>query len=50
MIRNQVISTMFDIKSSIHMDRIILFQDRDEEPGLGTHFVMFFNQAAMDII
>jgi hypothetical protein len=34
---NQVVSTMFDIKSSIHMDRIILFWDQDEDPGLSTH-------------
>jgi hypothetical protein len=50
MTSNQVVSTMFDIKSSIHMDRFILFQDRDEDPGLGTHSVMCFTQAVMDII
>ena len=40
---NQVVSTMFNIKSSIHMDRIIQFRDWDEDPGLGTHFVMCFS-------
>jgi hypothetical protein len=47
---NQVVSTMFDIKSSIHMARIIPFQDQDEDPGLGAHSVMCFSQAAMEII
>ena len=32
MIGNQVVSTMFDINTSIHVVRIIPFQDRDEEP------------------
>jgi hypothetical protein len=47
---NQVVSTMFDIKSSIHMARIVLFWDRDEDPGLGAHSVMCFTQAVMEII
>jgi hypothetical protein len=47
---NQVVYTMFDIKSSINMVIIILFQDRDEDPRLGTHFVMCFTQDAMEII
>jgi hypothetical protein len=50
MIANQVVSTMFDIKSSIHMARIIPFQYLDEDPGLGTQSVMCFTQVAMDII
>jgi hypothetical protein len=39
MISNQVVSTMFDINTSIHMARIVPFWDRDEDPGnpLGTH-------------
>jgi hypothetical protein len=50
MTSNQVVSTMFDIKTSIHMARIILFQDRDEDPGLGAHSVICFSQAALEII
>jgi hypothetical protein len=34
---------MFDIKKSIYMARIVPFQDQDEDPGLGTHYVMFFS-------
>jgi hypothetical protein len=30
---NQVVSTMFDINTSIHMDRFIPFWDWDEDPG-----------------
>jgi hypothetical protein len=33
MIDNQVVSTMFDINTSIHMARIVGFWDRDEDPG-----------------
>jgi hypothetical protein len=40
MTNNQVVSTMFDIKSSIHMAIIILFLDQDEDPSLGAHSVM----------
>jgi hypothetical protein len=47
---NQVVSTMFDIKSSIHMARFVPHRDRDEDPGLGIHSVMCFSQAAMEII
>jgi hypothetical protein len=47
---NQVVSTMFDIKSSIHMARLVVYWDWDEDPGLGTHYVMCFSQAAMEII
>jgi hypothetical protein len=47
---NQVVSTMFDIKSSIRMAIFVLFRDRDEDPGLGAHYVMCFVEAAMDII
>jgi hypothetical protein len=50
MTNNQVVSTMFDIKSSIHMDRFVPHRDQDEDPRLGAHFVMFFSQAVMEII
>jgi hypothetical protein len=30
---HQVVSTMFDINTSIHMARIVPFWDRDEDPG-----------------
>jgi hypothetical protein len=50
MTNNQVVSTMFDIKSFIRMARFILIWDRDKDPGLGAHSVMCFSQAAMDII
>jgi hypothetical protein len=42
MIGDQVVSTMFDIKTSIHMARFILHQDWDEEPGLSIHSVKLF--------
>jgi hypothetical protein len=45
---NQVVSTMFDIKSSIHMDRFILHQDWDEDPGLSIHSVIYFSQVAKE--
>jgi hypothetical protein len=35
---NQVVSTMFDIKTSIHMARFIPHQDGDEDPGLSVQF------------
>jgi hypothetical protein len=47
---NQVVSTMFDIKSFIHMAIFIPFRDWDEDPELGAHFVMCFSHAAMEII
>jgi hypothetical protein len=50
MIGNQVVSTMFNIGTCIHMDRIIPVRDQDEDPGLGTHFVMCFAQVALEII
>jgi hypothetical protein len=36
---NQVVSTMFDIKTSIHMARFVQHQDWDEDPGLSIHSV-----------
>jgi hypothetical protein len=50
MIGNQVIYTMFEIKSFIHMDRFVPHGDQDEDLGLGVHYVMCFSQATMDII
>jgi hypothetical protein len=47
---NQVVSTMFDIKTSIHMARFVPHQDWDEDPGLSIHSVIFFSQAAKEII
>jgi hypothetical protein len=43
---NQVVSTMFDIKTLIHMARFVLHRDWDEDPGLRFHFVICFTQAA----
>jgi hypothetical protein len=42
MIGNQVVSTMFDIKSSIHMARFIPHRDWDEDPGLGSLCYLLF--------
>jgi hypothetical protein len=50
MIGNQVVSTIFDIKTSIHMTRFVLHWDWDEDPGLGTHPIMLFSEGQMDII
>jgi hypothetical protein len=50
MTSNKVISTMFDIESSIHMDRIVFFWDQDEDPGLSTHCIPYFSQVVMEII
>ena len=44
------VSTMFDIKTFIHMARFVPFRDRDKDPGLDAHSVMCFAQAAMEII
>jgi hypothetical protein len=40
MIDNQVVSTMFDVKTFIHMDRFIPHRDRDEDPRLGIHSII----------
>jgi hypothetical protein len=50
MIDNQVVSTMFDIKSSIHMARFVPHQDWDEDPRLSIHFVIFFAHSVKEII
>jgi hypothetical protein len=42
MIGNQVVSTMYDIKSSIHMAIFVPHWDWDEEPGLIIHYVFAF--------
>jgi hypothetical protein len=39
---NQVVSTMFDIKTSIHMARFVQHRDWDEDPGLSIHSVTAF--------
>jgi hypothetical protein len=43
---NQVVSTMFDIKTSIHMARFIPHRDWEEDPGLSVHSDIYFTQAA----
>jgi hypothetical protein len=48
MIGNQVVSTMFDINTSIHMARIVPFWDWDEDPG-NAPSVTCLTQVAMDI-
>jgi hypothetical protein len=39
MTSNQVVSTMFDIKKSIHMARFVQHLDYDKDLGLSIHFV-----------
>jgi hypothetical protein len=50
MIGNQVVSTMFDIKTSIHMAIFVPHPDWDEDPGLRVHYVICFSQAVKEII
>jgi hypothetical protein len=50
MTSNQVVSTMFEINSSIHMAIIVPFRDHDEDPRLGDPSIMCFSQVAMEII
>jgi hypothetical protein len=50
MIGNQVVSTMFNIKTSIHMDRFVPHGDWDEDPGMRFHSVIYFAQVAKEII
>jgi hypothetical protein len=47
---NQVVSTMFDIKTYIHMARFVPDRDWDEDPGLNIHCIILFFQAAKEII
>jgi hypothetical protein len=47
MVGNQVVSTIFDIKKSIHMARFIPHQDWDEDPGLSVHSAICFSKAAI---
>jgi hypothetical protein len=42
---NQVVSTMFDNKTSIHMARFVPHRDWDEDPGLSVRYVTCFSQA-----
>ena len=47
MTRNQVVSTMFDVKTSIHMVRIISVGDWNEDPKwLGFLIIVSYTQAA----
>jgi hypothetical protein len=46
MISYQVVSTMFDIKTSIHMARFIPHQDWEEDPGLSVRSDIYFTQVA----
>jgi hypothetical protein len=47
---NQVVSTMFEIKTSIHMARFVQHRDWDEDPGLIFESVNCFSQATKEII
>ena len=48
MIGNQVVSSMFDVKKYIHMVRIILVWDWDEDPGwLGFVILVSYRQVAL---
>jgi hypothetical protein len=40
---NQVFSVIFDIKTSIHMDRFVPHRDWDEDPWFSVHYVTFFS-------
>ena len=47
MIGNQVVSTMFDVKTSTHMVRIVSIRDWDEDPGwLGFVILVSYRQVA----
>ena len=47
MTRNQVVSTMFDVKTFIHMVRIVSFGDHNEEPEwLGFFIIISYAQVA----
>ena len=46
---NQVVSTMFDVKTSIHMDRIVSFGDWNEYPEqLGFSCIIVYPQVVME--
>jgi hypothetical protein len=47
---NQVVSTMFNIKTSIHMDRFVPQRDWDEDPRMSIHSIIFFSQVVKEII
>jgi hypothetical protein len=42
---NQVVSTMFDIKTSIRMARFVPHREWDEDPGLSIHSNIWFSHA-----
>ena len=45
MTRNQVVSAMFDVKTSIHMVRIVSFRDWNEDPEwLGYTIIIAYAQ------
>jgi hypothetical protein len=50
MTNNQVVSTMFDIKTSIDMDRFVPHWDWDEDLGLSIHYDIYFSQDAKEVI
>jgi hypothetical protein len=50
MTSNQVVYTMFDIKTYIPMARFAPYRDWDEDPRLSIHYVICFRQAAKEII
>ena len=46
---NQVVSTMFDVKTSIHMARIASVRDWNEDPEqLGFISIIFYPQVGME--
>ena len=49
MTSNEVVCTMFDIKTSIHMDRIVSFGDWNEDhEWLGFIFLIFYYDFLME--
>jgi hypothetical protein len=46
---NQAVYTMFNIKTFIHTDRIILLWDQIEDPGLSNHHFLYFSHVVMEI-
>ena len=46
---NQVVSTMFDVKTSIHMDRIVSVGDWNENPErLGFIYIISYPQVVRE--
>ena len=50
MIDNQVVPTMFDIKTYIHMARFVPHRDWDEDSRLRIHSDIWFTQAMKEVI